>query len=90
MKVLAAVILPSPSTGLLPWYTLRVLPWGIVRVIFAMTGIMTFIARITPLSVACGIQAALGVLLAVQAYKMLAAGWVLGIVAVAIVVLLLG
>ena len=86
MKVLAVVAIAqhwSPSMVYASGFAM-----GIVWVIFAMTGIMTVIARITPLSVVRGIQAALGVLLAVQAYKMLAAGWTLGIVAIAIVVLL--
>ena len=86
MKVLAVVAIAqhwSPSMVYASGFAM-----GIVWVIFAMTGIMTVIARVTPLSVVRGIQAALGVLLAVQAYKMLAAGWTLGIVAIAIVVLL--
>jgi predicted benzoate:H+ symporter BenE len=86
MKVLAVVAIAqhwSPSMVYASGFAM-----GIVWVIFAMTGIMTVIARNTPLSVVRGIQAALGVLLAVQAYKMLATGWTLGIVAIAIVVLL--
>jgi predicted benzoate:H+ symporter BenE len=86
MKVLAVVAIAQHWTPSMVYASGFAM--GIVWVIFAMTGIMNVFARITPLSVVRGIQAALGVLLAVQAYKMLAAGWVLGIVAVAIVVLL--
>lgn len=86
MKVLAVVAIAqhwSPSMVYASGFAM-----GIVWVIFATTGVMTFVARITPLSVVRGIQAALGVLLAVEACRMLATGWALGIVAVAIVVLL--
>ena len=86
MKVLAVVAIAQHWTPSMVYASGFAM--GIVWVIFAMTGIMNVFARITPLSVVRGIQAALGVLLAVQAYKMLAAGWILGIVAVAIVVLL--
>lgn len=86
MKVLAVVAIAQHWTPSMVYASGFAM--GVVWVIFAMTGIMTVIARITPLSVVRGIQAALGVLLAFQAYKMLATGWLLGIVAIAIVVLL--
>jgi MFS superfamily sulfate permease-like transporter len=58
---------------------------GVVWLLFALTGFINWIARITPLSVTRGIQAALGVLLAVTACKMLVPGWILGIIAVVII-----
>jgi MFS superfamily sulfate permease-like transporter len=60
---------------------------GIVWVLFAATGIIGRLAKITPRSVVRGIQATLGILLAVEAVKLISTGWALGIVAIAIVLL---
>ena len=61
---------------------------GLVWVLFAATGIIGRLAKITPKSVVRGIQATLGILLAVEAVKMIATGWLLGVVAIAIVLVL--
>ena len=61
---------------------------GIIWLGLAFTGLIQKIAAITPGSVVRGIQIALGILLAVQGFKMVATGWILGAVAIIIVILL--
>jgi hypothetical protein len=51
---------------------------GVIWLILAATGITSWIARLTPLAVVRGIQIALGLLLAAQAFAMLADSWVIG------------
>jgi MFS superfamily sulfate permease-like transporter len=85
MKVLAVVAISqawSPSL-----VSASALGMGIVWLVLAMTGIMGWIARVTPRSVVRGIQIALGLLLAIPAFKMLSTGWLLGLVSVAVVLL---
>ncbi len=53
---------------------------GGIWIIFALTGIVGWLARVTPHSVIRGIQATLGVLLIIEAVKMLSTGWLLGII----------
>jgi MFS superfamily sulfate permease-like transporter len=83
MKVLAVVAIAqhwSPSMVYASGFAM-----GVVWLLFSITGFINWIARITPQSVTRGIQAALGVLLAVTACKMLATGWILGIIAIVII-----
>jgi MFS superfamily sulfate permease-like transporter len=85
MKVLAVVAIAqhwSPSMVYASGFAM-----GAVWLLFSLTGFINLIARMTPLSVTRGIQAALGVLLAVTACKMLATGWILGISAVVIILI---
>jgi MFS superfamily sulfate permease-like transporter len=60
----------------------------VIWLLFAVTGIMGWIARVTPNSVIRGIQVALGVLLAVEALKMLSSWWMIGILSILIVLVL--
>lgn len=86
MKVLAVVAIAqhwSPSMVYASGFAM-----GIIWLIFSVTGLMTWIARITPNSVVRGIQSALGVLLATEALKLLSTGWVLGAISILIVVTL--
>jgi len=86
MKLLAVVAIAqhwSPSMVYASGFAM-----GVIWLLFAVTGIMGWVARITPNSVVRGIQAALGVLLAVEAFKMISTWWVLGIVCVLIVLVL--
>lgn len=86
MKVLAVVAIAqqwSPSMVYASGFAM-----GVVWLLFAVTGVMGWIARVTPSSVIRGIQVALGVLLAIQALKMLSSWWVLGIVSILIVLVL--
>ena len=61
---------------------------GVVWLIFAWTGIIDWIARITPLSVIRGVQVTLGVMLALEAFKMISGGWLLGAISIIIVLVL--
>lgn len=61
---------------------------GVIWLLFALTGIMDYIAKITPKSVTTGIQVSLGMLLAFQAYKMISTWWVVGMIAVALIFVL--
>jgi xanthine/uracil/vitamin C permease (AzgA family) len=86
MKVLAAVAITqrwSPSMVYASAFGM-----GAIWLIFGVTGIIGWIARATPNAVIRGIQVALGVLLAIQAFKMVSTGWALGIVSILVVVAL--
>ncbi|MDA8126146.1 MAG: putative sulfate/molybdate transporter [Deltaproteobacteria bacterium] len=83
MKVLAVVAIAQHWTPSLIYASGFAM--GIVWIFFAATGLIGRLARITPRSVVRGIQATLGILLASEALKMLATGWLLGIVAIVIV-----
>ncbi|MBN1277217.1 MAG: putative sulfate/molybdate transporter [Deltaproteobacteria bacterium] len=61
---------------------------GIIWLLFSFTGIIGWIAKITPGSVIWGIQIALGVLLAFEALRMISFCWSLGIFCVLIVLIL--
>lgn len=86
MKVLGVVAIAqhwSPSMVYASGFAM-----GITWLLMAVTGIMDRIAKITPLSVIRGIQIALGVLLAVEAFKMISGWWLLGIISIIIVLVL--
>jgi len=61
---------------------------GIIWLVFAFTGLIQKIAAITPRSVVRGIQVALGILLAIEGFKMVSTGWILGAVSIIIVIVL--
>lgn len=61
---------------------------GIVWLILSFTGLIQKIAAITPRSVVRGIQIALGIMLAIEGFKMVSTGWILGVVSIVIVILL--
>ncbi|MDO9230627.1 MAG: molybdate transporter family protein [Syntrophales bacterium] len=86
MKVLAVVAIAQRWTPSLIYASGFAM--GLVWVLFAATGIIGRLAKITPKSVVRGIQATLGIMLAVEAVKMIATGWLLGVVAIAIVLVL--
>lgn len=82
MKVLAVVAIAqrwSPSMVYASGFGM-----GIIWTLFAAAGIMKWIARVTPEPVIRGIQVALGILLAVEALKMMSTWWVLGAASVII------
>ncbi|MBU2227622.1 MAG: putative sulfate/molybdate transporter [Proteobacteria bacterium] len=85
MKVLAVVAIAQRWTPSMIYASGFAM--GVVWLVLAATGIIGRLARITPNSVVRGIQATLGIMLAVEALKMISTGWVLGAVAVAIVLL---
>jgi len=86
MKVLAVMAIAqhwSPSMVYASGFAM-----GIIWLLFAITGIMGWIAKLTPNCVVRGIQMALGLLLAIEAFKMLSTWWILGLVSVLIVLVL--
>ena len=86
MKVLAVVAIAqhwSPSMVYASGFAM-----GVIWLVFAVTGVISWIARVAPISVIRGIQVALGVLLAIQAFKMISTWWVIGIISVLVVLLL--
>src|SRR3972149_2881883 len=59
---------------------------GVIWIVLAFSGLIQKLAAVTPRSVVRGIQVALGILLAIEGFKMVSTGWLLGIAAVGIVV----
>lgn len=84
MKVLAVVAIAQHWSPSLVYAS--GIAMGIVWLLFAATNLIGRIARITPKSVIWGIQVTLGILLALEAVKMLSTSWALGIVSLLIVV----
>lgn len=86
MKVLAVVAIAqhwSPSMVYASAFSM-----GIIWLIFAITGIIGLLARITPVHVIRGIQVSLGLLLAIEAFKMISSWWAIGIISIIIVLIL--
>jgi len=86
MKVLAVMAIAqqwSPSMVYASGFAM-----GIIWLFFAATNIIGWMAKITPKAVIWGIQITLGLLLAIQAVKMLSTWWILGIVSIGIVLAL--
>ena len=80
MKVLAVVAIAqrwSPSMVYASAFGM-----GAIWLAFGLTGVMGWIAKVTPHAVVRGIQVALGVLLALKALNMLSTWWVLGILSI--------
>jgi predicted benzoate:H+ symporter BenE len=86
MKVLAVVAIAQHWSPAMIYAS--AFGMGIVWIFFAVSGIIDRIAHITPQPVIRGIQASLGILLAVEAYKMISTWWMIGIVSIIVVVLL--
>ena len=86
MKVLAVVAIAQRWTPSMIYASGFAM--GVIWLVFGLTGVMDWIARITPRPAIRGIQVSLGVLLAVEAVKMIGPAWLLGLVAVAVVLLL--
>jgi hypothetical protein len=61
---------------------------GVIWLILGFTGLIQRVAAVTPRSVVRGIQVALGVMLAVEGFKMVATRWLLGAISIAIVIVL--
>ncbi len=86
MKVLAAIAIAQSWTPSMIYASGFAM--GLTWLIFSITGVIELIARYTPHPVVRGIQVALGVMLAIQAYYLMSTWWLLGI-AVLVVALLL-
>jgi len=61
---------------------------GVIWLILGFTGLIQKVAAWTPRSVVRGIQIALGIMLAIEGFKMVATGWILGIISIVIVIVL--
>ncbi|MBN2168459.1 MAG: putative sulfate/molybdate transporter [Actinobacteria bacterium] len=86
MKVLAVIAIAQAWEPSLVYAS--AFGMGIVWLLMAATGAMTLVAKFTPKSVTRGIQVALGVLLGMQAFDMVRAGWVLAVVSIVIILVL--
>lgn len=86
MKVLAVMAIAqhwSPSMVYASGFAM-----GVIWLVFAATNLIGWIAKITPKSVIWGIQVTLGLLLAIEAIKMLSTWWALGVVSILLVLAL--
>ena len=86
MKVLAALAIAGhwpPSLVYASGFAM-----GLIWLLFAATNLIGWVAKWTPQPVIWGIQVTLGLLLASEAIEMMAGGWLLGIGAVALVLVL--
>ncbi len=61
---------------------------GIIWLFLGITNVIGWIAKLTPKSVIRGIQISLGIMLAIEAYKMISGLWLLGLISIAIIVML--
>ena len=61
---------------------------GMIWIIFAVTGLIGWVARVTPDSVIRGIQVTLGVLLAIEAFKMISTWWLVGVASILLILVL--
>lgn len=86
MKVLAVVAIAQVWTP--PMVYASGFAMGLIWIIFAASGLIELIARYTPQPVIRGIQAALGIMLAIQAFRMLSTWWALGLAAMLVAIVL--
>jgi MFS superfamily sulfate permease-like transporter len=86
MKVLAVVAIAQQWPPSMVYASAFAM--GFIWLIFGLTGVMDWIARVTPHAAVRGIQVALGVLLALKAYTMLSSWWALGLLSVVLALLL--
>ena len=61
---------------------------GAIWLILSLTGLVEKLAAITPRSVVRGIQVALGIMLAIEGFKMVSTWWILGAISIVIVIIL--
>lgn len=61
---------------------------GVIWLVLAFSGLIQKVAAITPRSVVRGVQVTLGIMLAIEGFKMVSTGWILGLVSIVIVILL--
>lgn len=80
MKVLAVVAIAQHWTPSMVYAS--GFGMGIVWTVFALIGVMKWIAKVTPDSVIRGIQVALGIILAIEAIKMISTWWVIGVLSI--------
>lgn len=61
---------------------------GVIWVLLAVSGLIGLLARSTPREVTRGIQVALGIMLSVEALKLVSSWWLLGAVSMVVIILL--
>ncbi len=86
MKILAAIAIAEHWTPSMIYAS--AFGMGLVWIIITITGAMKWLVKFTPMVVVRGVQVALGILLAIQAYPMLKTWWLLGIASIVIVIFL--
>jgi xanthine/uracil/vitamin C permease (AzgA family) len=86
MKVLAVVAIAQQWEPSLVYAS--AFGMGLIWIIMALTGLMKYIANVTPKSVIRGIQVALGLMLAIEAFKMASPFWALAALSIMIILLL--
>jgi len=86
MKVLAVVAIAQKWPTSLTYAS--GVATGAIWLILSLTGLVQKLAAITPRSVVRGIQIALGIMLAIEGFKMISTGWILGTIAIVIVLIL--
>jgi len=86
MKVLAVVAIAQRWTPEMVYASGFAM--GVIWLLLGLTGMMGRLARYTPRSVIRGIQVALGVLLALEALRLIEGAWLLGAVSLLLVLLL--
>jgi len=89
MKVVAVVAIAQQWPE--RWVSAAGVGIGLAWVVITATGLINWLARITPVSVVRGIQSALGIMLAYQGARMMSGGWtdwLLGLGAIIIVLTL--
>lgn len=84
MKVLAVVAIAERWEPSLIYASAFAM--GLIWIVFTLAGVMDWIGKITPRSVVRGIQAALGIMLAIQGIEMFSTWWTLGIASLVIVI----
>jgi hypothetical protein len=84
MKVLAVMAIAQKWTPTMVYAS--GFSMGLVWLLVSITGFITLIEKITPISVIRGIQVSLGLLLAIQAAKMVLTWWVIGIASILIII----
>ncbi|HZD60313.1 MAG TPA: putative sulfate/molybdate transporter [Anaerolineae bacterium] len=83
MKILAATAIAQHWTPSMIYAS--AFGMGIVWLLITAVGAMKWLVKVTPMSVVRGVQVALGIMLAIQAYPMITTWWMLGIVSVIII-----
>jgi xanthine/uracil/vitamin C permease (AzgA family) len=84
MKVLAVVAIAERWEPSLIYASAFAM--GAVWIVFTLAGVMDWIGQVTPKSVVRGIQAALGIMLAIQGIQMFSTWWILGVASLVIVI----
>ena len=86
MKVLAVVAIAQKWSPSLIYAS--GVATGVIWLILSLTGLAQKLAAITPRSVVRGIQVALGIMLAIEGFKMVSTWWILGAISIVIVIIL--